>query len=52
MLEEIAMEGEEIFHEVGGEQFTVISCLNDRDDFAQVISNMVNEWINIETTVV
>ena len=51
-LEEIAMEGEEIFHEVGGEQFTVIPCLNDRDDFAQVISNMVNEWINIETTVV
>ncbi|WP_299363380.1 ferrochelatase [Winogradskyella sp.] len=43
-LEEIAMEGEEIFHEVGGETFTVIPCLNDRDDFAQVLSNMIEEW--------
>lgn len=43
-LEEIAMEGEEIFHEVGGKVFTVIPCLNDREDFAQVLSNMINEW--------
>lgn len=43
-LEEIAMEGEEIFHEVGGEEFTVIPCLNERDDFAAVISNMIGEW--------
>lgn len=28
-LEEIAMEGEEIFHENGGKNFTVIPCLND-----------------------
>lgn len=45
-LEEIAMEGEEIFHEVGGEEFTVIPCLNDRDDFAQVLVNMIDEWAN------
>lgn len=43
-LEEIAMEGEEIFHEVGGKDFTVIPCLNERDDFAQVLANIVEEW--------
>ncbi len=30
-LEEIAMEGKEIFEEVGGEKFTVVPCLNDRE---------------------
>ncbi|WP_369998901.1 ferrochelatase [Winogradskyella sp.] len=49
-LEEIAMEGEEIFHEVGGEKFTVIPCLNDRDDFAQVLANIVEEWTSTEKT--
>ena len=48
-LEEIAMEGEEIFHEVGGEEFTVIPCLNDRDDFAQVLANMIEEWAITES---
>tara|TARA_R110002072_G_scaffold22615_1_gene79482 strand:+ start:327567 stop:328607 length:1041 start_codon:yes stop_codon:yes gene_type:complete len=43
-LEEIAMEGEEIFHEVGGEEFTVIPCLNDRDDWAAVLSRWIEEW--------
>ena len=50
-LEEIAMEGEEIFHEVGGEEFTVIPCLNERDDFAQVLSNITKEWIATETVI-
>ncbi|MAZ72050.1 MAG: ferrochelatase [Flavobacteriaceae bacterium] len=52
-LEEIAMEGEEIFHEVGGKEFTVIPCLNDREDFAQVLANMVEEWriVNIDTAI-
>ena len=43
-LEEIAMEGEEIFHEVGGKEFTVIPCLNDRDDWATILSNWIDEW--------
>ena len=43
-LEEIAMEGEEIFPEVGGEEFTVIPCLNDRDDWAAVLSRWIEEW--------
>jgi ferrochelatase len=52
-LEEIAMEGEEIFHEVGGEEFSVIPCLNDRDDFAQVLANIVEEWrvVDVETAI-
>lgn len=43
-LEEIAMEGEEIFHEVGGKDFTVVPCLNDRDDFAQLLADWIDEW--------
>ena len=38
------MEGEEIFHEVGGKEFTTIPCLNDRDDFAQLLANWIEEW--------
>jgi len=48
-LEEIAMEGEEIFHEVGGKEFTTIPCLNDRDDWAQVVANWINEWAIVES---
>lgn len=48
-LEEIAMEGEEIFHEMGGKEFTVIPCLNERDDFAEVLSSIVKEWATPET---
>ena len=44
-LEEIAMEGEEIFHEVGGEDFTTIPCLNDRDDFAQLLAGWIDTWV-------
>lgn len=43
-LEEIAMEGEEIFHEVGGEEFTVVPCLNDRQDWVNVLARWVDEW--------
>ena len=43
-LEEIAMEGQEIFHEMGGENFTVIPCLNDDDEFVELLSNWINEW--------
>ena len=52
-LEEIAMEGEEIFHEVGGKEFTTIPCLNDRDDFAQILANWIEEWrmVTIETAI-
>ncbi|MCW5518216.1 ferrochelatase [Aureitalea sp. L0-47] len=47
-LEEIAMEGEEIFHEVGGEEFTTIPCLNDRDDFASLLANWIERWTVVD----
>lgn len=46
-LEEIAMEGEEIFHEVGGKAFTTIPCLNDDDEFVELLSNWINKWAEI-----
>ncbi|GAA4279366.1 ferrochelatase [Aquimarina mytili] len=51
-LEEIAMEGQEIFHEVGGKEFTTIPCLNDRDDWADILANWINEWVAVKTAVV
>ena len=43
-LEEIAMEGEEIFHENGGDEFTCIPCLNDREDWVKTLSRWIDEW--------
>ncbi len=47
-LEEIAMEGEEIFHETGGKDFTVIPCLNDRDDWASLVAGWIASWNIVE----
>ena len=43
-LEEIAMEGEEIFHEVGGKDFTTVPCLNTNEDWVKLIAQWINEW--------
>ena len=43
-LEEIAMEGKEIFEEVGGKEFTVVPCLNDREDWVKMLARWVDEW--------
>lgn len=43
-LEEIAMEGQEIFHEMGGKDFTTVPCLNDDDEFVALLSNWIKEW--------
>ncbi len=48
-LEEIAMEGEEIFHEMGGKGFTTIPCLNDNDDWVALLGKWINEWAAAET---
>lgn len=48
-LEEIAMEGAEIFHEVGGKEFITVPCLNDDQEFVDLLSNWINEWAMIET---
>lgn len=52
-LEEIAMEGQEIFHEAGGKEFTVIPCLNDRDDWAEVVTGWIDQWriVNMKTAI-
>lgn len=43
-LEEIAMEGQEIFHEMGGQDFTTVPCLNDDDEFVALLSNWITTW--------
>jgi ferrochelatase len=47
-LEEIAMEAEEIFEENGGKEFTVIPCLNDRQDWVKTLSRWIDEWAKQE----
>lgn len=48
-LEEIAMEGKEQFEEAGGEVYKHIPCLNDNDDWVEVMSRWINEWATAET---
>ncbi|WP_340064395.1 ferrochelatase [Ascidiimonas aurantiaca] len=43
-LEEIGMEAKEEFLEEGGEEFHVIPCLNDREDWVKVLSRWIDEW--------
>ena len=47
-LEEIAMEGKEIFHEAGGKDFYFVPCINDREDWIAVLANWVNQWAMTE----
>lgn len=52
-LEEIAIQGKELFMEVGGEAFTLIPCLNDRDDWANLMSGWIDRWaiVDVETAI-
>jgi len=43
-LEEIAMEGEEIFHEMGGKEFITVPCLNDDNTWVALLSKWINTW--------
>lgn len=43
-LEEIAMEGQEIFHEMGGKNFYAVPCLNDNDDWCEFLASFIKEW--------
>lgn len=38
-LEEIAIRGEEVFKEAGGESLTLIPCLNDQPEWVEVLAN-------------
>ncbi|WP_339916120.1 ferrochelatase [Yeosuana marina] len=44
-LEEIAMEGQEIFHEMGGKDFTTIPCLNDDAEWVSLVSKWITNWV-------
>lgn len=44
-LEEISVEGKELFLEAGGENFTYIPCLNDEDRWLEVIRTMCEEQL-------
>ena len=39
-LEEIALEGKQIFKEAGGGEFNYIPCLNERHDWLQTLTNL------------
>jgi ferrochelatase len=43
-LEEIGMEAVEDFEENGGKKLHVIPCINDREDWVNVISRWIDEW--------
>ncbi|MGS2762546.1 ferrochelatase [Sinomicrobium sp. M5D2P9] len=45
-LEEIGMEAKEDFLEKGGEEFHVVPCINDRDDWVKVLARWMDEWAN------
>jgi ferrochelatase len=42
-LEEIGMEGKEEFIEAGGNEFYAVPCINDRDDWVDVLAKWINE---------
>lgn len=46
-LEEIAMEGQELFHEVGGQDFTTVPCLNDDKEFVGLLSKWITTWTTL-----
>jgi len=43
-LEEIAIQGSEIFKQAGGQSLTLIPCLNDHEKWVSVISRWCNEY--------
>jgi ferrochelatase len=43
-LEEIEEEGREIFLENGGEEFKMVPCLNDKDEWALLLSVWINDF--------
>ncbi len=43
-LEEIAMEGKDEFLKAGGESYKHIPCMNDNDDWVDVMVNWVEQW--------
>ncbi|WP_340075975.1 ferrochelatase [Leptobacterium sp. I13] len=48
-LEEIAMEGKQQFLEAGGKNYIHVPCLNDNDDWVNVMSRWIDEWATIQS---
>ena len=44
-LEEIAIQGKEIFINSGGKNFEVIKCLNDSDDHIKLFEELINKYL-------
>ena len=44
-LEEILIQGKESFMEAGGENFDMVSCLNDNDDHIKLLNNLIKRNI-------
>lgn len=44
-LEEIAMRANEDFKENGGEEFLAIPCLNDDDEWCEVVADWIKDWV-------
>ena len=44
-LEEILIQGKESFLEAGGENFDMVSCLNDNDDHIKLLNNLIKRYI-------
>ena len=43
-LEEIAMEGKEQFEDAGGKKYIHIPCLNDRDEWVELMASWIDHW--------
>lgn len=43
-LEEIAMEGKNQFQEAGGKDYKHIACVNDNDDWVEVVAKWIKNW--------
>ena len=45
-LEEISIQGRNIFEKAGGEKFGFIPCLNDNDDHIALLKNLIEKNLN------
>jgi len=45
-IEEIGEEAREFFIENGGEEFTLVPCLNDREDWARLLAEWGRKELN------
>ena len=49
-LEEIGMEAAEDFEQKGGKQLHLIPCINDRQEWIDVLSRWIDEWAHTKSS--